>query len=92
MKASDSLYMQRCFTLARLAGKETKSNPKVGAILVYKNRIIGEGFHHHYGGPHAEVNCLKSVKSIDQKFIPKSTLYVSLEPCCHYGKTPPCTS
>jgi diaminohydroxyphosphoribosylaminopyrimidine deaminase/5-amino-6-(5-phosphoribosylamino)uracil reductase len=62
----------------------------VGAVLVYNGTIIGEGFHEIYGGPHAEVNCLASVKESDRSFIPESTLYVSLEPCAHFGKTPPC--
>jgi len=67
-------------------------NPLVGALLVYENRIIGEGYHEMYGGPHAEVNCIASVKTEDQSLISFSTLYVSLEPCAHYGKTPPCTN
>ena len=62
----------------------------VGAVLVFENRIIGEGFHGYFGGPHAEVNCIRSVKLDDEKRISSSTLYVSLEPCSHYGKTPPC--
>jgi diaminohydroxyphosphoribosylaminopyrimidine deaminase/5-amino-6-(5-phosphoribosylamino)uracil reductase len=88
----DVQYMKRCFDLASKAGKEVKGNPKVGAVLVYKERIIGEGFHKASGGPHAEVNCINSVSPDDQSLIPLSTLYVSLEPCCHHGKTPPCTS
>lgn len=62
----------------------------VGAVLVYNNRIIGEGYHKKYGEAHAEVNCLNSVKDGDKQLISQSTLYVSLEPCAHYGKTPPC--
>lgn len=62
----------------------------VGAVLVYNNRIIGEGYHQKYGEAHAEVNCLNSVKEEDRPFISQSTLYVSLEPCAHQGKTPPC--
>lgn len=62
----------------------------VGAVLVHENRIIGEGYHQQYGGPHAEVHCINSVKEADRHLIPKSTIYVSLEPCAHYGKTPPC--
>ena len=85
-------FMRRCFDLASKAGKEVKSNPRVGAVLVYKNRIIGEGYHKRYGDAHAEVNCINSVKKENQALIPESTLYVSLEPCCHEGKTPPCTS
>jgi len=62
----------------------------VGAVLVHNDEIIGEGYHEIYGGPHAEVNCFKSVNEAKLKLIPKSTLYVNLEPCCHTGKTPPC--
>lgn len=65
-------------------------NPMVGAVLVYEDRIIGEGFHKNYGEAHAEVNCFNSVKKEDEDLIPSSTLYVSLEPCAHFGKTPPC--
>jgi diaminohydroxyphosphoribosylaminopyrimidine deaminase / 5-amino-6-(5-phosphoribosylamino)uracil reductase len=66
-------------------------NPMVGAVLVAEGRVIGEGFHRKYGQPHAEVNCLRSVQESDRHLIPGSTLYVSLEPCDHFGKTPPCT-
>ncbi len=65
-------------------------NPMVGALLVYNNRIIGEGYHAHYGKAHAEVNCINNVSVVDVDLICKSTLYVSLEPCAHFGKTPPC--
>ncbi len=84
------LYMERCLRLATLGGGQTAPNPMVGAVLVYKNKIIGEGYHARYGGPHAEVNCIRSVKESDRLLIPESTLYVSLEPCAHTGKTPPC--
>jgi diaminohydroxyphosphoribosylaminopyrimidine deaminase/5-amino-6-(5-phosphoribosylamino)uracil reductase len=84
-------YMHRCFELAKAGAGSVAPNPMVGAVLVHKNRIIGEGYHQKYGEPHAEVNCLKSVKEEDRKFISSSTLYVSLEPCAHYGKTPPCS-
>jgi diaminohydroxyphosphoribosylaminopyrimidine deaminase/5-amino-6-(5-phosphoribosylamino)uracil reductase len=63
----------------------------VGAVLVYAGRIIGEGYHMQYGGPHAEVNCIQSVKPEDEPLIAQSTIYVSLEPCSHHGKTPPCS-
>ena len=62
----------------------------VGAVLLYEDKIIGEGYHEIYGGPHAEVNCITSVSENDKQHIPKSTMYVSLEPCVHFGKTPPC--
>ena len=83
--------MRRCFDLARLGRGKTSPNPIVGAVLVYEGRIIGEGYHQFYGGPHAEVNALKSVSSVERELIPKSTLFISLEPCCFYGKTPACT-
>jgi diaminohydroxyphosphoribosylaminopyrimidine deaminase/5-amino-6-(5-phosphoribosylamino)uracil reductase len=83
--------MQRCLQLADLGAGYTAPNPLVGALLVHHGRIIGEGSHLQYGAAHAEVNCLRSVKSGDRPLIPFSTLYVSLEPCCHFGKTPPCT-
>ncbi len=85
-------YLRRCFDLARKAGKEVKSNPKVGAVLVHKNKIIGEGFHAVYGGPHAEINCFNSVKEENHELIKESTLFLSLEPCCFEGKTPACTT
>ena len=82
--------MQRCIDLARIAAGNVAPNPMVGAMLVYENRIIGEGYHQYYGGPHAEVNCMGSVKEPDRSLIPGAVLYVSLEPCAHFGKTPPC--
>ncbi len=88
----DEQYMLRCFDLAILGAGQTSPNPMVGAVLVHNDRIIGEGFHAHYGGPHAEVNAVASVPEALRPFIPKSTLYVSLEPCCVTGKTGPCTS
>jgi diaminohydroxyphosphoribosylaminopyrimidine deaminase/5-amino-6-(5-phosphoribosylamino)uracil reductase len=84
------IYMRRCFQLAQLGEGRAAPNPIVGAVLVHENRIIGEGFHAYYGGPHAEVNCVASVSAKNQLLIPESTLYVSLEPCNHHGKTPPC--
>ncbi|MGB3546022.1 MAG: bifunctional diaminohydroxyphosphoribosylaminopyrimidine deaminase/5-amino-6-(5-phosphoribosylamino)uracil reductase RibD [Saprospiraceae bacterium] len=83
--------MNRCFTLARRGTGAVSPNPLVGAILVHGGRIIGEGYHARYGGPHAEVNCLASVSEQDREYVQHSTLYVSLEPCCIYGRTPPCT-
>ncbi len=84
-------YMRRCIALAEAAAGRVAPNPMVGAVLVYDQTIIGEGRHEYFGGPHAEVNCLASVPSHWQPFIPSATLYVSLEPCVHTGKTPPCT-
>jgi diaminohydroxyphosphoribosylaminopyrimidine deaminase/5-amino-6-(5-phosphoribosylamino)uracil reductase len=83
--------MGRCLQLAEMGAGHVAPNPMVGAVLVYDGRIIGEGYHQQYGEPHAEVNCLLSVDDMDEQFIPVSTLYVSLEPCAHFGKTPPCT-
>ena len=82
-------YMRRCLELAAKAEGMTYPNPLVGAILVHNNTIIGEGFHIRAGGPHAEVIAIGSVA--DKSLIPHSTLYVSLEPCSHFGKTPPCS-
>jgi diaminohydroxyphosphoribosylaminopyrimidine deaminase/5-amino-6-(5-phosphoribosylamino)uracil reductase len=83
--------MKRCLDLAMQGCGSVAPNPMVGAVLVYSNKIIGEGYHQQYGGPHAEVNCINSVLAENKKFIPNSTLYVSLEPCNHHGKTPPCS-
>lgn len=85
------IYIQRCFDLARLGAGKVAPNPMVGAVLVYQNRIIGEGWHKKYGEAHAEVNALASVSEENRKYISDSTLYVSLEPCCFFGKTPACT-
>jgi len=81
--------MHRCLYLANLAKNEVFPNPMVGSLLVHENKIIGEGYHQFFGGPHAEVNAISSVK--DTALLADSTLYVNLEPCCHWGKTPPCT-
>lgn len=83
--------MYRCLQLAAGGAGRVAPNPLVGAVLVYRNRIIGEGFHQEFGGPHAEVNCIASVKEEDRHLIKESELYVSLEPCAHFGKTPPCS-
>lgn len=83
-------YMYRCLQLARAGAGYVAPNPMVGAVLVHHNRIIGEGYHRQYGMPHAEVNCIASVKNENRHLISESVLYVSLEPCAHYGKTPPC--
>jgi diaminohydroxyphosphoribosylaminopyrimidine deaminase/5-amino-6-(5-phosphoribosylamino)uracil reductase len=87
---SHDLFMRRCLDLAARGAGYVAPNPMVGAVLVHNNRIIGEGYHRRYGEPHAEVNCIASVKEEDVNLMPSSVLYVSLEPCAHYGKTPPC--
>ena len=84
-------YMQRCIELALMGEGNVAPNPMVGAVLVYDNRIIGEGYHQQYGKAHAEVNCISQVSPADQPLITSATLYVSLEPCAHFGKTPPCS-
>lgn len=84
----DKIYMSRCIELARRGKGNTAPNPMVGSVIVHGDRIIGEGFHRKAGEPHAEVNAISSVK--DQSLLSSSTLYVNLEPCSHYGKTPPC--
>ena len=80
--------MQRCLDLAQKGLGETYPNPMVGAVIVHKNQIIGEGWHKKAGLAHAEVNAINSVS--DKALLSKSTLYVNLEPCSHFGKTPPC--
>lgn len=87
---TDELYIRRCLQIARNGIIGAPSNPMVGAVIVCRDRIIGEGFHARCGEGHAEVNAFRSVRPIDEHLIPESTIYVSLEPCAHYGKTPPC--
>jgi diaminohydroxyphosphoribosylaminopyrimidine deaminase/5-amino-6-(5-phosphoribosylamino)uracil reductase len=84
------LFMKRCFELAQRGKGYTSPNPMVGAVLVHNGRILAEGWHHNYGQDHAEVDCLYKVTYADKHLIPESTMYVSLEPCAHHGKTPPC--
>ena len=81
-------YMKRCLDLAQLGAGNVSPNPMVGCVIVQNNIIIGEGFHEKYGAAHAEVNAVNSVKN--QELLKESTLYVSLEPCAHFGLTPPC--
>lgn len=83
-------FLRRCFELARLGAGHVSPNPMVGAVLVHDGRIIGEGWHQRWGAAHAEVNCIQSVSGENQHLIVHATLYCSLEPCFHYGKTPPC--
>ncbi len=88
---SDEFFMRRCLQLAALGEYYVAPNPMVGAVIVSTdNKIIGEGWHRQYGGPHAEVNAFLSVKPEDERLLKDATIYVSLEPCSHYGKTPPC--
>ena len=81
-------YIKRCIEIAKNGLSNAMPNPSVGAVIVYNDTIIGEGFTSAYGGNHAEVNAINSVK--DKSLLAKSTIYVSLEPCSHFGKTPPC--
>jgi diaminohydroxyphosphoribosylaminopyrimidine deaminase/5-amino-6-(5-phosphoribosylamino)uracil reductase len=81
-------YIKRCIELAKNGLGTTYPNPLVGSLIVYNDEIIGEGWHRKSGEPHAEVNAINSVK--DKSLLSKSTIYVSLEPCSHFGKTPPC--
>lgn len=89
---SDQKFMQIAIRLAGKGAGWVNPNPMVGAVLVNRERIIGSGFHAYFGGPHAEVNAFLSVLPSDRPLIEGSTLYVTLEPCDHYGKTPPCTN
>ena len=85
---TDETFMHRCLQLAALGLGKTSPNPMVGAVIVHHDRIIGEGYHHRCGEAHAEINAISSVKDVD--LLKESTLYVNLEPCSHFGKTPPC--
>ncbi|MEB3345540.1 bifunctional diaminohydroxyphosphoribosylaminopyrimidine deaminase/5-amino-6-(5-phosphoribosylamino)uracil reductase RibD [Aquimarina gracilis] len=84
-----NIYIQRCLQLAKNGSGTCYPNPMVGSVIVYNNKIIGEGWHYKAGKPHAEVNAIQSVKN--QSLLKDATIYVSLEPCSHYGKTPPCS-
>ena len=86
----DEKFMRRCIQLAKNGQQNAKPNPMVGAVIVHNGRIIGEGYHVRCGQGHAEVNAFASVKAENEALLPESTIYVSLEPCSHYGKTPPC--
>ncbi len=85
----NEFYMNRCLYLAKKGLGYTYPNPMVGCVVVYDNKIIGEGWHQNYGSSHAEVNAIKNIN--DPSVLIKSTLFVNLEPCNHFGKTPPCT-
>lgn len=87
--SKDEAFMRRCLELAVLGSGAVSPNPMVGSVVVHDGRIVGEGWHERFGGPHAEVNAISSVP--DPELLRKSTLYVNLEPCSHFGKTPPCS-
>lgn len=89
-RKTDEMYMRRCIQLAKNGMQGACPNPMVGAVIVCEGRIIGEGYHVRCGEGHAEVNAFASVKPADEHLLPMSEIYVSLEPCAHYGKTPPC--
>lgn len=90
-KEIDEMFMRRCLQLAKNGRENAKPNPMVGAVIVSGDgRIIGEGYHVRCGEGHAEVNAFASVKPEDEHLLSQATIYVSLEPCSHYGKTPPC--
>ena len=82
--------MRRALELAQRGGPDTRPNPLVGCVVTHQGRILGEGWHERYGGPHAEVNALAAVPEADRHLLPESRVYVTLEPCAHHGKTPPC--
>ncbi|NTW50434.1 MAG: bifunctional diaminohydroxyphosphoribosylaminopyrimidine deaminase/5-amino-6-(5-phosphoribosylamino)uracil reductase RibD, partial [Chlorobiales bacterium] len=86
--SEDARFLRQCLSLARRGTGQTAPNPMVGSVIVHQGKVIGKGYHKRYGDWHAEVNAINSVE--DQKLLQNSTIYVSLEPCSHYGKTPPC--
>lgn len=88
---SDEEMMRRALQLAANGALHASPNPMVGAVVTARGRIIGEGWHRQWGGPHAEVNAIASVREEDRHLLSESTIYVTLEPCSHYGKTPPCS-
>ncbi|MFN7832779.1 MAG: bifunctional diaminohydroxyphosphoribosylaminopyrimidine deaminase/5-amino-6-(5-phosphoribosylamino)uracil reductase RibD, partial [Bacteroidota bacterium] len=88
--SDDEIWMKRCLELAQRGAGTVSPNPMVGAVLVHNNRVIAEGWHERWGGPHAEVNCFHAVATSDERLVRESTLYCNLEPCSHHGKTPPC--
>lgn len=87
---TDELYMQRALDIAQQGAGHVSPNPLVGCVLVAQGRVIGEGFHQKYGGAHAEVHAVQSVRAEDEHLLAQATAYVTLEPCAHFGKTPPC--
>lgn len=89
-RENDEKWMRRCLDLARCGRYGAPPNPMVGAVIVHDGRILGEGYHARCGEAHAEVNAVRAVREADKALLSASTLYVSLEPCAHYGRTPPC--
>lgn len=87
---TDIQMMRRALQLAKCGEGRVSPNPMVGAVITARGRIIGEGYHRRWGAPHAEVNAVASVREEDLPLLPEATIYVTLEPCSHYGKTPPC--
>ena len=87
VSAFDQKIMQRCLQLAKKGSGFTAPNPMVGAVIVKNGEIIGEGYHEYFGGPHAEINAINNTK----ESLKGATIYVNLEPCSYYGKTPPCS-
>lgn len=85
---TDAIYIKRCLDIARLGRGKVAPNPVVGAVIVHNGQIIGEGYHQQVGGPHAEIEALKTVQN--HSILKEATIYISLEPCFHYGRTPPC--
>jgi len=90
MMEKDFVYMQRALELAELGRTSVSPNPMVGCVIVHEDQVIGEGFHEYYGGPHAEPNAVLQVSNA--ALLKESTVYVTLEPCAHWGKTPPCAN
>lgn len=91
LSSHDRKWMQRALDLAAQGDGFTHPNPLVGAVLVHSNRILGEGYHHRAGDPHAEVMALRLVAPEDRSLLPTATMYVTLEPCSHFGRTGPCS-
>jgi len=90
MAHNDKVFMARAIQLAQLNKTAIKTNPQVGAVIVLNNKIIGEGAHNKYGESHAEINAINSVDASNLHLLKQSTIYITLEPCSHFGKTPPC--
>lgn len=89
-KGEERAFMKRALQLSLCGGSAVSPNPFVGAVIVARGRIIGEGYHRRFGGPHAEANAIASVMEADHHLLAEASMYVTLEPCSHFGKTPPC--